>query len=189
VEESVFLSNFNPAVSVDLEKLVALLLPDISDAVRWACLRYQGGVREDEIDDLSQQIILKLIEDDCRRLRLFNHTFSFKTWLQSVVDHHVYKCLYRRKQAENIDEVDPGALTYSSPQDRDIYADEQRKLLLRALGRLSEQERLLYHLCFVFEQDTRNVAAVFNIKVKNVYKRREKLVLKLTSLVKTFQNH
>ncbi len=177
------LPDFNPNAPIDLERLVA----DVYEAVQWAFLRYRGRIRRDELDDFSQQIILKLIEDDCRRLRLFNYSFSFKTWLQRVVDHYVYKYLYRQKQAESSDEVDQGALVYSPPQDRDIYAAEQRKLLFRALGKLSEQERLLYRLCFVFEQDARKVSTIFKINVKNVYKRKETLVLKLTRLVETFQ--
>jgi RNA polymerase sigma factor (sigma-70 family) len=179
------LPGFNPTAPINLEQLLA----DVYEAVQWACLRYRGRICRDELDDFSQEIILKLIEDDCRRLRLFNYSFSFKTWLQRIVDHHVYKCFYRRKQAENIDEVDRGALTYSPPQDGDIYAAEQRRLLSMALGKLSEQERLLYQLCFVFENDARRVATVFKINVKNVYKRKETLVLKLTRLIQTFQGH
>jgi RNA polymerase sigma factor (sigma-70 family) len=182
----VSLPNLNPTAPVDLDKL----LPDVYEAVRWACLRYGGRIRRDELDDFSQQIILKLIEDDCRRLRLFDHNYSsFKTWLQAVVNHHVYKCFCRRKQADpSPDEVDQVALIYLPPQDREIYAAEQRNLLFRALGKLSVQERLLYQFCFVFEQDARKVATVFEINVKNVYKRKETLVLKLTRLVETFQS-
>src|SRR5215475_3027370 len=184
LEGSVSLPDFIPTAPVDLEQL----LHDVYEAVQWACLTYQGRIRLDELDDFSQQIILKLIEDNCRRLRLFDYNSSFKTWLQRVVDHHVYRCLCRRKQAGNPDEVDQGALIYSPPQDRDIYAAEQRKLLFRALGKLSERERLLYRLCFVFEQDARKVSTVFKINVKNVYKRKGALVLKLTRLIQTFQS-
>jgi RNA polymerase sigma factor (sigma-70 family) len=180
----VSLPDFNPPVPIDLEQLIA----NVYEAVQWACVRYQGCVRRDELDDFSQQIILKLIEDDCRRLQLFNHKFAFTTWLQRVVDHHVYKCLCQRKQAENIDEIDQGALTYSPPQDRDIYTGEQREMLFRALGKLSEQERLLYQLFFIFDQDARKVTSFFKINVKNVYKRKETLVLKLTRLVQAFQS-
>lgn len=175
--------NLNPIAPIDLEHLVA----DVYEAVRWACLRYRGRIHRDELDDFSQQIILKLIEDNCRRLHSFKCRSSIKTWLQAVVNHHVYRCLYHRKRAENPDEVDQEVLIYSPPQDRDIYAAEQRKLLLRALGRLSEQERLLYMLCFVFEWEAREIAIVFNINVMNVYKRKGTLVLKLTRLVQTFQ--
>ena len=178
------LPNPNPTAPMDLEQL----LPDVYEAVRWACLRYRGRVRRDELDDLSQQIILKLFEDDCRRLHSFKGHSSPNTWLQRVVDNHIYSCLSRRRQGENPDDVYQGALVYLPPQDRDIYAAEQQTLLSLALGRLSEQERLLYQLCFVFEQDARKVATVFNINVKNVYKRKEMLVLKLTKFVRTFQS-
>jgi RNA polymerase sigma factor (sigma-70 family) len=180
----VSLQDFNPTAHMDLERL----LPEVYEAVQWACLRYRGRVQRDELDDFTQQIILKLIEDDCRRLRLFNYNFSFKTWLQRVVDNHVYKCFYRRKQAESFDEVDVRKLIYAPPQDRDIYAAEQWGLLFRALGKLSEQELLFYQLCFVFEKDVRKIGAVFKINVKNVYKRKEMLVLKLARLVQAFQS-
>jgi RNA polymerase sigma factor (sigma-70 family) len=180
----VSLPDLNPTAPMDLEQL----LPDVNEAVQWAYLRYRGRVRRDELDDFSQQIILKLFEDNCRRLHSFKRRSSLKTWLQRVVDNYIYSCLYRRRQAGSPSEIDQEALIYSPSQDRDFYAAEQRKLLSQALGRLSEQERLLYHLCFVFEQDARKVAAVFKINVKNVYKRKETLVLKLTKLVETFQS-
>lgn len=177
------LPNLIPTAPIDLEQL----LPNVYEAVQWACLRYRGRVRRDELDDFSQQIILKLFENNCRRLHSFKRGSSSKTWLQRVVDNHVYSCLCRRRQAESPDEIDKGALVYSPSQDRDIYAAEQRKLMSRAIGALSEQEQLLYQLCYVFEDDARKIAAVLKINVKNVYKRKETLVLKLTRLVQTFQ--
>lgn len=181
---SVSLPNLNPTAPVDLEQL----LPDVYEAVQWACLRYGGRIRRDELDDFSQQIILNLFEDDCRRLHSFKGHSLPKTWLQRVVDNHIYSCLYRRRQGENPDEVDRGALVYSPRQDRDIYASEQRNLLSRALGRLSEQERLLYNLWFVSELAPIKIAALFGTEVKIIYKRKQTLVLKLTRLVQSFQN-
>lgn len=178
------LPDLNPTVPVDWKQLVT----DVQEAVRWACLRYQGSVRRDELDDFSQQITLKLFEDNCRRLHLFKRHSSFKTWLQAVVNHHVYKCLCRRKQDEYPDEIDHGALIYSPPQDRDTYAAEKREMLFQALGMLSEQERLLYHLWFVYELDPIKIAAVFGTEVRVIYKRKQTLVLKLTRLVQAFQS-
>jgi RNA polymerase sigma factor (sigma-70 family) len=180
----VSLPEINSTALMDIEQL----LPDVYEAVKRAYPRYFGRIRRDELDDLSQQIILKLIEDDCRRLHSFKCRSSSKTWLQAVVDNHFYKSLRRQRRVESLDEVNQGALVCSPPQDRDTYVTEQRRLLFRALGRLSEQERRLYQLFFVFEQDAREVAAVFKINVKNAYKRRQKLVLKLTMLVQTVQN-
>jgi RNA polymerase sigma factor (sigma-70 family) len=180
----VSLQDFNPTALIDVEQL----LPDVYESVRWACLRYRSRVHRDELDDFTQQIVLKLIEDNCRRLHSFKSHSSSKTWLQRVVENHIYSCLSRQRQDESFDEVDQGAFVYSPPQDQNIYDAEQRKLLSRAIGRLNDQERLLYQLYFVFEEDARKVAAVFKIDVKNVYKRKETIVLKLTRLVETFQS-
>jgi RNA polymerase sigma factor (sigma-70 family) len=189
LEGSVSLQNLNPTEPIDLEQLVTILLPDIYDAVRWAYLRRQRRICQDELDDLSQEIVLTLIEDNCRRLRSYNQDFPFKTWLQVVVNHHVSKYFYRRKQAESLDEVDQGSLIYSPSQYRDIYTAEKQILLLRALGKLSEEERLLYQLWFVSEIDAARIAAFFGTEVKIIYKRKQTLVHKLTRLVRYFQSH
>jgi RNA polymerase sigma factor (sigma-70 family) len=181
----VSLPNLNPTAPIDLEQLGA----DVYEAARWACLQYRGRIRQDELDDFSQQIIIKLIEDNCRRLHSFKRHSSFKTWLQRVVDDHISRCVSRRKQVENLDEVDKGALVSAPPQDRDIYAAEQWELLFRALGRLSEQERLLYNLWFVSELAPIKIATALGTEVGIVYKRKQTLVLKLIRLVQSFQKY
>jgi RNA polymerase sigma factor (sigma-70 family) len=171
----------NPTAPIDYEQLAA----DVYEAVRWACLRYWDRILRDELDDFSQQIIFKLIEDDCRRLRLFNYDYSFKTWLQAVATHHVHKSICQWKQAESPDDIDRGVLIYSPPQDREIYATEKQELLFRALCKLSEQERLLYKLWFVSELAPIKIADIFGTEVKSIYKRKQTLILKLTRLVRT----
>ena len=94
-EGFVSLSEINSIALMDIEQL----LPDVYEAVKRAYPRYWGRIRRDELDDLSQQIILKLIEYDCRRLRSFKHHSSTKTWLQRVVENHICSCLCRRRRA------------------------------------------------------------------------------------------
>jgi RNA polymerase sigma factor (sigma-70 family) len=186
--ESVSSPHFNSTGPIDLEQVVVILLPDINNAVRWAYLRYQGRICQDELDDLSQQIILTLIEDNCRRFRSFRGQSSFKTWLQAVVNHHVYKYFCRQRQIEPLDEVDQESLTYSPLQDQGIDTAEMRKLLFSALSKLSEQEQLLYQLWVISELDAREIATIFGTEVKIIYKRRQTLVLKLRRLVRNFQS-
>jgi RNA polymerase sigma factor (sigma-70 family) len=185
--ESVSSPHINSTAPIDLEQLIAILLPDINDVVRWTYLRYQGRICQDELDDLSQQIILMLIEDNCRRFRSFRGQSSFKTWLQAVATHHIYNYFYRRKQIEPIDEVDQGSLIYSPLQDQGDTAEKQ-KLLFSALSKLSGQERLLYQLWVISELDVKEIAAVFSTEVKIIYKRKQTLVLKLRRLVRASSN-
>jgi RNA polymerase sigma factor (sigma-70 family) len=188
-QESVSSPHFNSTGPIDLEQLIAILLPDVNDAVRWAYLQYQGRICQDELDDLSQQIILMLIEDNCRRYRSFNGQSSFKTWLQAVVNHHIYKYLYRLKKTETLAEVDQGSLAYSPLQDQGIDTAEKQRLLFSALSKLRWQERLLYQLWFISELNAKEIASIFGTQVKIIYRRKQTLVLKLTRLVRNFQSH
>ncbi len=189
LEGSVSLTTLNPTAPIDLEQLVAILLPNVNDAVRWAYLRFQGRICHDELDDLSQQVILMLIEDNCRRFRSFSGQSSFKTWLQTVVNHYIYKYLCRQKQLESLDELDQGSLTYSPPQDQGIETAERRKLLFNTLSKLNLQERMLYQLWFVYELDAKEIAATFRTEIKIIYKCKQTLVLKLTRIMGSFQSH
>ena len=74
-EGFVSLPEINSTALMDIEQL----LPDVYEAVQWAYLRCRCRIRRDELDDLSQQIILKLMEDDCRRLHSFKSRSSSKT--------------------------------------------------------------------------------------------------------------
>ena len=172
---------------IDLEQLVPILLPIIYEAVRWAYLRYRYRICQVELDDLSQQIVLMLIKDDWHLLRSFKRHSSFKSWLQAIVNHQAYKYFCRRKQTRNTQEVDQGLLVYSPSQDQDVYTEEQRKLLFRALAKLSDQERLLYHLWYVYEFDPIKISALLGTEVKVIYKRKQTLVLKLTRIVRKLQ--
>jgi RNA polymerase sigma factor (sigma-70 family) len=188
LEESVSLPTLNPHAPIDLDQLVAILLPNINDAVRWAYLRYQGRIREDELDDLSQQIILILIEDNCRRFRSFNGQSSFKTWLQAVVNHHIYNYFTRWKQIESLNEVHQALLSYSPLLDQGIATAERRMLLSSALNSLSQQERLLYRLSYIFELNSKEIAVIFQTDASRIYKRKQRLLLKLERRVRGLQS-
>jgi hypothetical protein len=60
--------NLNLSAPIDLEQLLTILLPQINDAVHRSFLRYKDRIRQDELDDLSQQISIKLIDGGVRAL-------------------------------------------------------------------------------------------------------------------------
>jgi RNA polymerase sigma factor (sigma-70 family) len=182
-------SNQDSTAPIDLEEILITLLPKINDAVRWLHLRYKDRIRQDELDDLSQQIILLLIEDNCRRLRSFNGQSSFRTWLQEVVTNHICHYLKSRKQNESLDEVDQAFLAYSPLLDQAIVTAERRKLLLIALRKLTQEEQRLYQLWFLSELDAKEIADIFGTEVKIIYKRKQTLFLKLTRLLRNFQSY
>ena len=95
--------SLNLNAPIDLEQFLAFLLPKINDAVWWFYQKNKDRVFWEELDDLAQQIKLMLIDDNCRQLCSFNDQYSFKTWLQLVVDNHINNYLNSRKQTEGLD--------------------------------------------------------------------------------------
>jgi hypothetical protein len=80
-------------------------------------------------------------------------------------------------------------LIYFPLLDQGIVTAERRTLLFSILSKLSQEERLLYQLCFIFELDAEEIAAIFETEVKIIYKRKQMLFLKLTRLVRKSQSH
>lgn len=97
------LPSLNLTVPIDPEQLLKFLLPKINDAVCWFYQKNKERICWEEFDDLIQQIKLMLIDDNCRQLRSFNGQYSFKTWLQPVVDNHINNYLNSQKQPEILD--------------------------------------------------------------------------------------
>jgi RNA polymerase sigma factor (sigma-70 family) len=172
----------------NLELYAETLLPSVANAVRMTYVRYRNPICLEELDDLSQEIILRLLEDNCRRLASFKGQSSFDTWLQIVVNHHISNYLQRRRQNESLAEVDSDSLTCLPSQDEEVAAAEKQKLLLKACCKLNEQELLLYQLCFAYELAPSKIAANFRTEVKVIYKRKQTLVLKLGRLVRNIRS-
>ena len=97
------LPTLNPTAPIDLEQLLKFLLPKINDAVCWFYQKNKDRICWEELDDLMQQIKLMLIDGNCRQLRSLNGQYSFKTWLQSVVDNHINNYLNSQKQTKSLD--------------------------------------------------------------------------------------
>lgn len=168
----------------NLELFAETLLSSVANALRRAYGRYRNPICVEEFDDLSQEIVLRLIEDDCRRLKSFKGQASFETWLQIVVNHHISNCLRRWKPSEPLDGIDPDSLAYLPSQDEEIAAAEEQKLLLKAFCKLNVQELLLYQLWFFYELPPSKIAARVRTEVRVVYRSKQTLVSKLGRLVR-----
>jgi len=84
-------------------------------------------------------------------------------------------------------EVAPELLGYPPSQVEEIDATEKQEFLLKALGRLEEEELLLYQLSFRDELAASEIATRLRTEVKDIYKRKQKLALKLKRLIQELQ--
>lgn len=115
------------------------------------------GVASDQVSDLFQDLLERLLEDDGKALRTYQGRdgCSFAGWLKSVAIRHVYSFIRAQKLHVStetlteatlhcyLDRVDPAA----EAPDAEIQ-EEQLASVKSALPLLNEREHLVYQLYY-----------------------------------------
>ena len=176
-------SDSQPLSSSKPENIIIDLLPHIPGAVHRACRIYGYYPSQDEVDDLSQSIILLLIDQDYRRLNSFNHTSSLKTWLQSVTKRHVLRYLRERKSTVSVEHMNADDLAYRPNQEEETLIEERQKVLGEVIAGLTKRElRLFEFMCRGMRPE--NISEQMKIKIDSVYRSKHALINKLKKLIK-----
>ncbi len=157
--------------SNDLETLqaqVADTRAQITIAVRFACRKYNQGAPPEEVEDFTDDIVKLLLEADCRKLRTHDPSkASFKTWLQSVVNHQVSHQLQKNHPAEPLEDELLNTLSYPPTQDQDLLWKERHAMLEDAIDKLSLHDQRIARLKLQ-EVPDEEIAQELNIKPASV---------------------
>lgn len=116
------------------------------DLIHRAVARVVGG-SEADVEDVLQTLFLKLMEQDCRRLRSFQGKSKLSTWLVAVARREALDLLDRRGRTAAVPERpvsdplgDPGTA---------LDAAQESKRVKAALDRLPPRDSLLLQLVCV----------------------------------------
>ncbi|MBO0861737.1 MAG: RNA polymerase sigma factor [Chloracidobacterium sp.] len=165
--------------ALNAKQLVVRLSPKIPKAVRYACRFYGHDPNWDEVEDLSQDVLAKLIDDDCRRMRSFANYSSIETWLYTVVKHDVkVYVLKRRHEKENVRYVTdllPDALSYQPTQEKTLIYEGQLRTLHAIIGSLSRRKRRLIELQ-IQELKPKEIAKEMGIKIDSFYSQKSAII-------------
>jgi RNA polymerase sigma-19 factor, ECF subfamily len=183
VEEAIMAPNSSQAPDVpDVELLIIKLSPEVSKAVRHA---YRHPTNPNEIEDITQDVLLKLIEDDYRRLRSFDGRSKIETWLHTIVKNYVGHYFWSRrweKESVSLDELSADALSYRPTQEKMIIDEEVRKTLHEIINRMPERRKLLMEL-LLQGLKTEEIAKELGIKITSVYSEKSIQYKELRKLV------
>jgi RNA polymerase sigma factor (sigma-70 family) len=147
--------------------LVTNSRPQIVNAVRIACRKYKYHATPEEMEDFIEQIIVLLLEDDCRRVRTHDPSkSSFKTWLQHVANHYVSRQLQKNHVAESLEDY-LLTLSYAPKQEKELLRKEQRAILEDAIDKLSLHDQRIARLK-LREVPDEEIAKELNIKAVSV---------------------
>ena len=153
----------------DVELLIIKLSPKVSKAVRHV---YRHPTNPDEIEDITQDVLILLIENDYRRLRTYAGRSKIETWIQTIVRHCVGQHL-RKRRWENytvsVDDLLPDALTYQPIQEKMLIDVDEWKALQATISGLPERRKLLMELVLQGLK-TEEIAKELGIKISSVYR-------------------
>jgi RNA polymerase sigma-70 factor (ECF subfamily) len=125
----------------------------------------------DEVEDVAQDVFVRLIRDDCRLLRTYDPArSSLVTWLTIVARSTALDGLRRRRiETEAIESHDPPApAPPPAPEAVEVPADL-----------LTERQRLVLHLVFDRQMPVQEVSRLLGIDAQTVRSTRHKAIQRL----------
>jgi RNA polymerase sigma factor (sigma-70 family) len=154
----------------------------------WAILVRQLALPHDLAEDLFQEVFVRLWEDDYRRLRLWSAEGDFASYLAPIV-----RNLALDRLRANPDRHERPIESQDEWSDMDGEADaeelawihEQREILCRAVGGLSERDCELFRRRYEQEQSYREIARAMNMTVNHVGVALARLTERLKGLAST----
>jgi RNA polymerase sigma factor (sigma-70 family) len=162
----------------ELEDIFVIVL----NVVRKACHTLGHYPEKMELDDLGQRIMLLLMKNDCKTLRSFNHESSQETWLFAITRRYIAKHLREQKNFVSLETLPVDSFITQPDQEKGLISEERMKRLLKAICKLTNRERELFHLWYQGIQPT-EIAQSMRISKESVYKMRSELVKKLRGLL------
>jgi len=160
-----------------------------------------SGFGDDAQRDAYQDVCLKLVDDEYRRLKAYGGSGSFAGFVLRTVDHllidHVRSVVGRRRpfpKSVSLDHVEAMASDHEpSPEESLIHADEDHRLaaaleaLTEAMNTLPAAERL-YLTIVLGESKTppaREIARLMQKPVEEIYKLKQRVLQRLREIAST----
>jgi RNA polymerase sigma factor (sigma-70 family) len=150
--------------------------PVIRRAVVLTLLRHAGRADERDADDLTQDVFLRLVRDDCRLLRTYEPARSrLATWLSLVARSTTVDALRRRRLREA--PLDERAAAEQAAAGEAAPAREPAAAI--PPGLLSARQELVLKLLYDEERDVREVARLLAIDEQTVRSTKHKALTAL----------
>jgi RNA polymerase sigma factor (sigma-70 family) len=183
VEEAIMAPNDSQDPDIpDVEQLIIKLLPKVSKAVRRV---YRNPTNPDEIEDLTQDVLVLLIENDYSRLRSFAGLSKIETWMYTIVRHCVGHHLQKRRcenDTVSVDDLSPAALIYQPIQEKMLIGEDERKALQAIINSLPERRKLLMELALQGLKSG-EIAKEMRIKISYTYSEKSALFKEIRELL------
>ncbi|MDY0060298.1 MAG: sigma-70 family RNA polymerase sigma factor [Myxococcota bacterium] len=153
-------------------------------------LRRKGLIlQEDQVAELHNALFLSLLEDDCRRLRLFSGRSKLSTWIKVCAVNLTLDHLRRQRPLLSLDELIETGEPELHPLHKEVEdpetlvgRSESVRRVRELLGTLPTRDRLLVERIYRDEVSGEQLAAELGTTVGAVYARKHRLHRRLVEL-------
>lgn len=173
------------------EIFVNLYVTPINNSIKYILNKYDPNYSDSELEDLTQGVLVSLMEQDYKRLRLFRgeRNCSLVTYLRVVAARQTVDYLRKKGREKNLLHH---YKTIGGPEMEEGLGENVLSLVDEALeiekvkeiiAGLSSQERLFIQLHFYRELSLKTTAEVLNISPEAAYTRKNRLIKKFRRLL------
>lgn len=133
----------------------------------------------DEAYDLVQEVFIRAIREE----RLFTHDFRIKAWLYRVTSNLCFNLVRNKKRRSAI--LDAAKMSDRSDADQlsDIFSDERRTEVLKAISTLSEEHQNILMMRYYNDLSYKELSEVLNVKLGTVMSRLSRARSKLIEVL------
>jgi RNA polymerase sigma-70 factor, ECF subfamily len=143
--------------------------------------KYAPALPAAELDEIYAEVLLALLRDDLRKLRMYDPERGAKlsSWLGMIavsIAHDYLRGMGRRPALDRIDGLQPGRENEDERTPLDILLEKERWYHLNGLlSDFSEKDRTFLHLYYGHGLDAACVADEMEISIKTVYTKKHKI--------------
>ena len=133
----------------------------------------------DEAYDLVQEVFIRAIREE----RLFTHDFRIKAWLYRVTSNLCFNLVRNKKRRSAI--LDAAKMSDRSDADQlsDIFSDERRTDVLKAISTLSEEHQNILMMRYYNDLSYKELSEVLDVKLGTVMSRLSRARSKLLEVL------
>jgi len=161
----------------------------VASCVRKVFIKWSADFTEDEIDDVIGSVFLGFMQNDYKKLRMFdpNRGFRLSTWVgiiatNATVDHIrrnayptvSYEDAFQRKELQS---------SFLSPAEH-LERQEEQRLVAAAMETLTPGDREFLQLVYDLQLPPEEIAARLKLNINTVYSKKNKIIHKLIDAVK-----
>lgn len=161
----------------------------VASCVRKVFIKWAADFTEDEIDDVIGSVFLGFMQNDYKKLRMFdpNRGFRLSTWVgiiatNATVDHIrrnayptvSYEDAFQRKELQS---------SFLSPAEH-LERQEEQRLVAAAMETLTPGDREFLQLVYDLQLPPEEIAARLKLNINTVYSKKNKIIHKLIDAVK-----